>query len=68
MIVGGSWIGGSGFSAKFRGEAAAAAALEEEEVLRDLVMKKRRFWSCFGGRTLVAMKGGRDLRLSFFEV
>jgi hypothetical protein len=68
MIVGGSWIGGSGFSAKFRGEAAAALEEEEEEVLRDLVMKKRRFWSCFGGRTLVAMKGGRDLRLSFFEV
>jgi hypothetical protein len=41
---------------------------EEEEVLRDLVMKKRRFWSCFGGRPLVAMKGGRDLRLSIFEV
>lgn len=52
MIVGGSWIGGSGFSAKFRGEAAAALEEEEEEVLRDLVMKKRRFWSCFGGRTL----------------
>jgi hypothetical protein len=68
MIVGGSWIGGSGFSAKFRGEAAAALEEEEEEVLRDLVMKKRRFWSCFGGRTLVAMKGGRDLRLSIFEV
>jgi hypothetical protein len=29
---------------------------EEEEVWRDLVIKKRRFWSCFGGRSFGAMK------------
>jgi hypothetical protein len=29
---------------------------EEEEVWRDLVIKKRRFGSCFGGRSFEAMK------------
>lgn len=42
---------------------------EEEEVWRDLVIKKRRFWSCFGGRSFGAMKvGDQGFYFVFFQI